>query len=248
MLTNPETTKVMSVASLTPYGFSWTENSCAYDSVLSILHSIWNKDSMKWNDVFRNMNNMIMGPLLNNFTACKIGLITLNSCRDNLCFTLQQLSPENIAWGEYTSVTKLLDYMLETPGKCALERTIHCYNEHVEDDVLLMNTSGLIAAGAQRQPSVQSWMTNFREDIVQKCNICESDLYRQFRLAYPLSIVALDISGHQIEINRNFRVTINSEDHTYILRGIIYFSHYHFTAQIVYENGLTWFHDGIATL
>ncbi|KAF8326169.1 hypothetical protein F5887DRAFT_882089 [Amanita rubescens] len=32
-----------------------------------------------------------------------------------------------------------------------------------------------------------------------------------------------------------------------MLRGIIYFSNYHFTSRIVYENGMTWFHDGITT-
>jgi hypothetical protein len=91
-------------------------------------------------------------------------------------------------------------------------------------------------------------MTNFREDIVWKCNLCERNLYRKFKFAYALPIIALDISGHQVEIDSRFNVTINEEEHTYILRGIIYFSNYHFTSRIVYENGMTWFHDdGIAT-
>ncbi|KAF8347130.1 hypothetical protein F5887DRAFT_834749, partial [Amanita rubescens] len=42
-------------------------------------------------------------------------------------------------------------------------------------------------------------------------------------------------------------VTIGSNDHTYKLRGIIYFGDYHFTSRIVYENGMTWFHDGMVT-
>ena len=79
-----DSSKVTPVLSLTPYGFTWNENSCAYDSALSILHAIWNNDIVKWDDAFRNMNDRIMGPLLNNFNASNIGLISLNSSRENL--------------------------------------------------------------------------------------------------------------------------------------------------------------------
>ena len=33
----------------------------------------------------------------------------------------------------------------------------------------------------------------------------------------------------------------------YILRGVIYFGDDHFTCRIVNEDGLVWYHDGIAT-
>ncbi|KAF8333781.1 hypothetical protein F5887DRAFT_893062 [Amanita rubescens] len=90
-------------------------------------------------------------------------------------------------------------------------------------------------------------MRNFKEDIIRKCNLCHNNQYRQFEFAVALPIIALDVSGYLIEINGGFCVTIDNEEHRYVLRGIIYFSNYHFTSRIIYENGMTWFHDGIAT-
>ena len=237
---------LLSISTNIPSGFSWHHNSCAYDAALSILHPIWNNDRVKWDHIFRNMNESIMGPLLNNFKESSIGKLSLNSCRDNLRLRLHQLSPQRFAWGRFTGISAPMECLLATDVD-TIERSIHCYNHHIEDDVQLDNKSCLIVPGGIIPSSVQSWMSGFREGIVRKCSTCQGSLYRQFRFAYALPIVALDISGHKLEVNTTFNVTTDGDVQTYKLRGIIYFANFHFTSRIINENGMTWFHDGIAT-
>ena len=251
-MVSTENNNLVSISNYIPSGFSWHHNSCAYDSALTILHAIWNNDKTKWNAVLRTMNEYIMGPLLNNFTESNMGLMSLDASRDNLRHKLHQLSSRKFAWGRFTGITNLLECLFATTEE-TFEKSIHCYNEHIEQDVLLQNKNCLISPGSITASSVQSWMSNYREEIEKKCDMCQGNLYRQFRFAYAPPILALDISSrsrsnsNELEINTMLNLTIQFEDHRYKLRGIIYFANFHFTSRIINENGMTWFHDGIAT-
>ncbi|KAF8325502.1 hypothetical protein F5887DRAFT_873953 [Amanita rubescens] len=44
-----------------------------------------------------------------------------------------------------------------------------------------------------------------------------------------------------------FTVIIKNNQYSYKLCGIVYFGESHFTARVVYNNGMVWFHDGLAT-
>jgi hypothetical protein len=63
----------------------------------------------------------------------------------------------------------------------------------------------------------------------------------------PLPFIAIDFSNQQLQINWTFCICINNNRYTYELRGIIYYGDSHFTAHVISNNGMIWFHDGIAT-
>ncbi|KIL54149.1 hypothetical protein M378DRAFT_93063, partial [Amanita muscaria Koide BX008] len=221
--------------------------SCAYDSVLSILHAIWVSDKVRWGVIFSDMNSDLMGPLLNNFNAAAGGHMSLNSCRDNLRRKLQYISPNSFAWGQFTAISILLQYLLSTPSQ-TIETSLHCQNEHViQDENPPNNTYCMISAGTTVPASIQLWLTSFREATYHQCSSCHSNLYRQLKLSYALPIVALEFAGHKLDIDAVLNVSILGGDTTYKLRGIIYFGDSHFTSRIINDNGMTWFHDGIAT-
>ena len=79
--------------SLSPYGMNWHQNSCAYDAVLSILHSIWLGNKEHYTEVFRRMNNDIMDALVSDFAKHAQGIITMESARDNLRRSLHSHTP-----------------------------------------------------------------------------------------------------------------------------------------------------------
>lgn len=64
-----------------------------------------------------------------------------------------------------------------------------------------------------------------------------------------MPMVALDFTGQRKvpKIDVEFEIYINNVRVVYILRGVIYFGDDHFTCRIVNEDGLVWYHDGIAT-
>ena len=66
-------------------------------------------------------------------------------------------------------------------------------------------------------------------------------------LHFPLPFIALDFSGQMMQIDATFTISNNNVETSYSLCGIIYFGDAHYTAHVVCENGMVWFHDGIAT-
>ena len=50
-----------------------------------------------------------------------------------------------------------------------------------------------------------------------------------------------------MQIDATFTISINNAETSYKLCGIIYFGDAHYTACVVTDNGMVWFHDGIAT-
>ena len=64
----------------------------------------------------------------------------------------------------------------------------------------------------------------------------------------PLPFIAIDFSTQQLHIDHNFCIYyVNNEEFKYELRGIVYYGNSHFTSHVVTNNGMIWFHDGIAT-
>ena len=86
------------VQSLTPMGTVWHQNSCAYDAVLCILHSIWSSDKNMYTEIFKDLND-VLGNLALYFTYHASRSKTLESARDNTRCHLHQLAPSHFTWG-----------------------------------------------------------------------------------------------------------------------------------------------------
>jgi hypothetical protein len=50
-----------------PVGMKWSENSCAYDSVFTILFNVWQRDHQRWNLAFEQLGNEFCTLLSQNF-------------------------------------------------------------------------------------------------------------------------------------------------------------------------------------
>jgi hypothetical protein len=48
-------------------------------------------------------------------------------------------------------------------------------------------------------------------------------------------------------LDPTFTIFINNTENSYKLCGIIYFGDAHFTACVIYNQNMIWFHDGITT-
>lgn len=76
-----------------PRGLQWSNNSCAFDAVLSVLFNIW-QDNTK--------------------TRLRCSEYTLEDVRDFLRQRLQRADPTTFPWGGYTGTPYILDYLLST--------------------------------------------------------------------------------------------------------------------------------------
>ncbi|KAF8702360.1 hypothetical protein AX14_014404 [Amanita brunnescens Koide BX004] len=233
--------------SLSPYGMNWHQNSCAYDAVLSILHSIWLGNKEHYTAVFRRMNNDIMNALVLDFAKHAHGIITMESARDNLRRSLHSLAPQHFHWGNFTSVPHLLEYLLSMPS-VTIESKLCCENNHVANRRRPdNNTCCVVSAGATQYISTADWMHTMKEETRQTCDTCSERLFMQHKFAFPLPFIALDFSGMTMSLDDTLYLSINQSNVTYKLRGIVYFGVAHFTSRIIYENGMVWFHDSVET-
>jgi hypothetical protein len=154
----------MDVQSLTPIGTIWSQNSCAYDSVLCIMHSIWSSNKDLYTEMFRNLND-ILGDLALNFIKHASGSKTLESTRDDMRHYLDRVAPSTFKWGQFTSVVKLIEYVLTMPT-IAMQNDHICKNGHIARTRRTNNTCCLLSMGTHTSSSVADWMQQLLTKIV----------------------------------------------------------------------------------
>jgi hypothetical protein len=235
----------INVQSLTPVGTAWSQNSCAYDAVLCIMHSIWSSNKGVFTDIFRNLND-ILGNLALSFIKHASGAKTLESARDDTRHQLCRIAPSQFAWGAFTSVASLVDYLLTMPTT-AIQNDYICNNGHISTRRRTNNTCCLLTIASTPSNSVSNWMQELKEESNVTCGSCSEKMTIKHQLLLLLPFIALHFSNQQLQIDYNFHISINNEEFMYELRGIVYYGDSHFTARVISNDGLIWFHDGIAT-
>jgi len=229
---------------LTPCGLSWHNNSCAYDSILSIIHAVWMNSSCLWTEYLKTLNNVHLRKLIKDFEKVKENVTTLESARERLRRSLQKVSNEKFPWGEFTSISDILGCILTT--EYVTINTILTCPQH-NTTLYTQNNSCLIIAGRFEIHSISHWMRNFCESSQHHCDVCHEKLKIVNNFCQALPILAFQFSGQRPIIDSNITINVNGASASYTLRGVIYFGDYHYTSRIVNELGLVWFHDGIAT-
>jgi len=157
-------------------------------------------------------------------------------------------NPRSFAWGDITSVSSILQYMLacDIPIVSSLG---YCPHFHVQYDEPLIVSSGLISCGTEHADSLQSRLDSFESVSRRTCNVCNDNLVRWYKFINDAFLLAFEISpNRKIILDHVLRVVINENDCiTYHLRGVIYHGNNHFTCRVVSPLELVWFHDGLVT-
>ena len=61
------------------------------------------------------------------------------------------------------------------------------------------------------------------------------------------TVLMCALNGVDLKVSRKVKIDFGRHEKTFFIRGIIYFGGFHFTSRIVTQEGVVWFHDGIAT-
>ena len=233
------------VQSLTPKGTVWGQNSCAYDATLCIIHSIWSSNKNVYTDIFRNLNE-ILGTLASNFIKHASGAKTLESVRDDTRRYLNGVAPSTFKWGQFTSVLKLMEYVLTMPT-IAMQNDHICKNGHISRTRRTNNTCCLLSMGTHTSRSVADWMQHLTEQSNVSCASCPEKMDVRHQILFPLPFIALDFANQDLPISHTFCIEINNQECVYKLHGIVYYGDSHFTARVISNSDMVWYHDGIAT-
>jgi hypothetical protein len=114
-----------------PRGLQWSNNSCAFDAVLSVLFNIWQDNSMERTVHFKDVNNEYLGQIADGFSQTQLQGTehTLEEVRDLLWRRLQRADPAVFPWGGYTGIQYILDHLLST-GRSVTSSSLRCPNNH----------------------------------------------------------------------------------------------------------------------
>ena len=229
---------------LIPQGMIWSNNSCAYDSIFTILFSIWCDNKNLWNYNFHKMNNPFIIDLSNGFNDVDNKLKTLEAIRDDVRRKLHIFSPQTMAFGNFTSIENIFAAILETTYQVqSVQYT--CCNGHVRR----MNDSHslVLLNGTGHYNSIQEWASRGQEETRHTCSICDEPVFIKYGFNNMPSLFVFEFSNQELHINSFINIQIQNDENRLRLAGVIYYGQHHFTAQIILSDGQVWFYDGIDT-
>src|SRR6266540_3266875 len=230
--------------SIVPNGFAWSDNSCAYDSVLTILFSIWASDDQQSGELFSGIKSNLAKMLHKTFQniANDDGF---EKHRDIFRHALESIDPRNHKFGELAAVESLLDHLLATEHETTRIHNI-CSNNHLE--TVHSIHSGHNHPGMVVHDSIQQWINLSGSPIRRRCRVC-NEPYTRITVYNDLpQVIAFELRDKSTLLDSTIQVKqLTGTQLTYRLAGVVYFGDMHFVTRIVRQDGQIWFHDGITT-
>ena len=233
---------------ISPRGLQWSNNSCAYDAVLSVLYNVWQDNAVERTVQFKDINSEFLGQLADSFsqTSLRGTAHTLEDVRDSMRQRLWRADPAAFPWGRYTGIQYILDYLLGT-SRSVTSSSVGCPNGHP------LNRADLVASSSQitvlrQSRNIQAFVDDQSIECASRCHVCQTHVIRQHAFEDTPAIIAFDLSQHQISLLESIVITtVNGHRMTYKLRGVMYHLDDHFTSHFISETGCVWYHDGIST-
>ena len=232
-----------------PSGFVWDgENySCAYDSVLTILLSIWMQNPSKWKGHFKDMNR-IMNVLASGFHRSGENGGTLESARNKVRHLLHQRNPTQFPYGQAgTPVSEMVEDLLRSDNIIASNwiRCVECNREtNLNND---LQTCVIQCTQYKNCSTSECLQKKFQERHPRRrCTECNGELERIFRFDVIPKILVFSVQDADITISKKISFKDGDERVTFSLKGIVYFGDFHYTSRVCSGNSV-WFHDGMTT-
>ena len=234
---------------LMPVGTIWSENSCAYDAIIVILHSIWYEHREIISERLNHLHNEYLSHLLLEFTKHNNGNTSLEAIRDDLRHKLCQDKPNQFTWGEYVGVDCVFHNLLQSQDPL-ISSYRHCSNNlrHRPQRRPIQIHNCQISAMPGSTGSTQHCMAHFQTQSAASCPTCGHNLARTYRYQAIPPLLALEVtSAPAINPELVVQIRIKGVDCQYNLRGIIYFGAGHYVSRFVSTDHHVWYHDGIET-
>jgi hypothetical protein len=231
---------------VTPIGCRWSENSCAYDAIVTPMFLLWCSDREKWSREFRRTRNAIADMLIEGFCRYERGETSLEGARDDFRRLIARI-PNGAPFGDYTTIENVCVPLLRS-NSVVSEMFYQCPNGHYVHH--LDNHDAFFSTGRNEYESIAQWISLDTSHIEIACQHCGHavGLQRRFRSTPPLLVFSMPTSNSATLMNTNLKISIEDQNHKYLLTAVVYYGHHHFTNHIITRDGRIWFYDGMALL
>jgi hypothetical protein len=234
-----------------PWVSSWKWDaddwSCAFDSFLTVLRSIWYTDANFWTGYF-DLHSEVAGELGRYFGLVESGQMSLEEVRVAVRSKFWDNDPESFPRGRhatnlYSMIQVLLGIDARSASRIATRRCKMCLRSErglVYDGI---NKYVLLRQESSVPCSISEYMISL-EKRVGECSFCGGDLTAS-HVYSPIIAVQLPLSppgeSPVVSIDTSFAVRGGS----YWLAGVIYHGDLHFASRIVDQGGRVYIYDGM---
>ena len=177
-----------------PRGLQWSNNSCAFDAVLSVLYDIWQDNPTERPVQFKDINFEFLGQVADGFSETNLqnSTYTLEEVRDFMRLSLQRVDSTLFPWGGYTGIHHILDYLLVTDYSVT-SSSARCPNDHALKAADLDVSSCQIPVLSQ-SPNIQAFVDNHSIECVSRCRVCHSHIIWHHVFEDTPAVIAFDLS------------------------------------------------------
>ncbi|KAJ3537079.1 hypothetical protein NMY22_g5748 [Coprinellus aureogranulatus] len=190
-------------------GTVWRNNSCAYDSLMSILYHVWRKNRVQCATYFNWMGNDVLIQLGQGFAQVQSGLATPEQVRDAWQRQMAAEYPQDFTFGGLASVGALIDRMFICPDPIyrMVYRCISCgrTNTQTPYDERLHRTLPVFDLNSNTPPSTtQAWLGAYMDSHFC-CKDCDQHTLQYQRHFTPIPGFILSTLSlmHQLQSTRH---------------------------------------------
>ena len=229
-----------------PQGFSWKNNSCAFDSVLTILRNCYIKERIQW-DSFVKAQNQHLTFIDASFRDVTYNGLSWDSARDKIRqYLVEAGGAPHLSLTGYSSAQRIAELLCiaEKPANvlkmCTVcQDTLLTPINDIEFTVSQPSTSNALQA---------RWDEWFSTVYSLQCNSCQQiQPIQHIKLVhYPPGFICFNV--YQIPINWTTEIQLvdsSGTSHLYELSGVVYYSGNHFTSRVREVNGNMWYIDNL---
>jgi hypothetical protein len=190
----------------------------------------------------RRIGSSALKLLLDGFVQYEAGQGSLENARDAV--RRHMVGPNGVIFGEYTSIYAVCSILLKT-NQIIWEKFYLCPNGHYAHHS--NDFDALLSAAATPFTSIAQWVSTDTEQTTALCSVCQYPVSIRLKFCTTPPLLVFEFSAQPtIDIVHSFSVQLeNCIQKNYSLAAVIYYSHNHFTTQIITRDGRVWFYDGM---
>ena len=221
-----------------PAATQWSNNSCAYDSVITVLYNLWMANPVYWSNCFVAYDNVYLQTLVHEFQEVFHAKKTLSGARDVFLNLLHFNHPNEFVLGRFASVQRILERVLICPWP-VVQVNHNCQNLHVMSPPTLSSNAHVFMNHNNSAVDLQAKLASFVSLSNHVCGFCHAFVGSRYSFVAAPALISFDVEHCSCLINLDLVVAMRS----YRLCGIVYYSADHFTCAVV-ANGNMWTHNG----
>jgi hypothetical protein len=255
-----------------PQGLKWSNNSCAYDALLTVLYRSFTSDLRSW-DKYKDPTTHIMFDLYQGFFDVLRSERLLENVRDTLSIVIPDQSLGTVKpRGQFNSPIDIFQILrsfsfpdLELPkvlfcGNCNSRQQSHRGNTPQCTSLFVLSPSSWAAfqstgrnMGHISQSDTATWLNMFmvcKSYAPTSCSTCQTRLIKNRDHQRTPLLICFDLANLPGPITLSKQVYLPEQQPSmrrvkYRLCGVIYFGESHFVCRVIDRDGTVWSHDGM---